>query len=54
MVDVNTKFVFYMNFQTYFTSTKINIIDAHAKFASEWQPLIGVNIVTGFPNTMKT
>ena len=35
------------------TFTKTNIIDAHAKFALEWQPLIGVNTLTWTSNTTK-
>ena len=35
------------------TFTNINIVDVHAKFALEWQPLIEVNILTWAPNTTK-
>ena len=37
-----------------FTFTKINIIDVHAKFAFEWQPLIGINTLTWAPNITNT
>ena len=44
---------FYINIQKHSTFTIINIIDVYAKFAIEWQPLIGVNIMTRAPNTKK-
>ena len=45
---------FYMNIKRCFTFTKTNIIDVHAKFALEWQPLIGFDTLTWAPNTTKT
>ena len=44
---------FYTNIKDYFTFTKINIAIVHAKFAREWQSLIGVNTLTQAPNTTK-
>jgi hypothetical protein len=41
-VDVRNKCHFYMNIEKNLTFTKITwLSDVHAKFASEWQPLIG-------------
>jgi hypothetical protein len=34
---------FYKGIKEYFTSTKVYTVDGHAKFALEWEPLIGVN-----------
>jgi len=39
------------NYISIYIFTKINIIDVAAKFAMEWQPLIGVNPLTRAPNT---
>jgi hypothetical protein len=43
-----------LNIKNKITFTKINIIDVHAKFALEWQPLIGVNtLVHELPTQQK-
>jgi hypothetical protein len=44
-VDVSTKVILYMNIKNHVLS-KINIIDVHAKFPIEQQPIIGVNTLT--------
>ena len=36
----------YMNINESFASIKINTLDVHAKFALEWQSLMGVNSFT--------
>ena len=53
IVDVSTKGVLNMNIHKYFTLTKMNIFDDHARFALKWQPLIGASTLTWAPNTTK-
>ena len=46
MVNASTKGRYYMNILKYVNFRRINIVDVQAKFALEWQPLIGVNTLT--------
>ena len=53
MVDVSTNTIFTQTSKKGLTLTKIDIIDVYAKFALEWQPLVGVNTLICAPNTTK-